>query len=962
MQIVLLLGAPGTGKSTLGQYLAIEHRYEFFSAGNWIREQKLHNTKGLKAKATEALREKISTGSNDILILEFVKDIDDAYSLMDTIRTTQGAKLTLAILLTTKFVCMHKQLLDMLGIRQGSKGWSSHHKKDRMVEERTPKWKANAGRIIEFFSSMRVLATLDSKDTLLPTDNTRTSALLAIHAAPNNIALQPLSWAVSPFLITDKALADSVIHTAAVSAGLLKLCMPVPCVSLKTEADVDWVSQPGRYTVSGKCDGTRYLLIVTASGKVYFKNRVDFVYTFPVDSSLPSDTILDGELVWHNDNGGYFFVFDALMVDGQRVWHLPLPKRLGSLGWLSTQIPRSTVYISGLHRQRMPSMEAKVQVFLKQHYTVQAFQPNVSSFPTDGLVFTPVAMPYVMPVLLRKWQPVHQRTLDIMADNDLVHECVFSGQWKPKAIRWDKTHGQGDERIYYPCRDQELLCGLEEGFLHNLPRVPQPRPHLPPPPRRITMSKKECMHAVAQGLAEHTLDTATGLEIFNNRKGVSKPCRGIVYEGERLVAAAFEPFETSETATEQPASVCASFKIDGTLVIAFLHHGAVCTTTRRRMDSEQALWAKTQIDPALLKEGWTYAFEAVYRNNTVVVPYPFEGLVFLNAWTPDGWSWPHSPFGDSIICTPSLACHASETNQLLLTSERGPPTFEGWVLQTKDGRQLKWVQDAYKHASRLITRNLHPLAVWNEIRMGGNGSTDRQMPEHCVAEKRTMLAALEQAFDDELQQWSASVEVDFDATNTWNHMLPGMRGSYTLPWLSVKKDSMLWRPKMLEDELYHIQTYASSACIKANWMVACGINVDTLSMYYHRGITHSLLRVEIMDRIRPSNHGDLANYKPSANFEQTFAKGWTKQACRTPEPLIHSVLLEHLLEHIFQLTTMDGLAKAVSVCKSWHSMITNDKEIQTRISKSQMGCRFYYSDSGSEGYDFQVAGLGYGSD
>jgi hypothetical protein len=50
-----------------------------------------------------------------------------------------------------------------------------------------------------------------------------------------------------------------------------------------------------------------------------------------------------------------------------------------------------------------------------------------------------------------------------------------------------------------------------------------------------------------------------------------------------LAAAACEPVDVLSPAA-------ASFKVDGSLVIAFMWHGRLMVTTRRRMDSEQVGW------------------------------------------------------------------------------------------------------------------------------------------------------------------------------------------------------------------------------------------------------------------------------------------------------------------------------------------------------------------------------------
>ena len=77
----------------------------------------------------------------------------------------------------------------------------------------------------------------------------------------------------------------------------------------------------------------------------------------------------------------------------------------------------------------------------------------------------------------------------------------------------------------------------------------------------------------------------------------------------------------------------ATIKYDGSLGIAFLWNGEVMVTTRRRMDSEQAIWARRWINDncnlAMFQRGYTYLFEIIYQSNTVIVNYPFQGLVLL---------------------------------------------------------------------------------------------------------------------------------------------------------------------------------------------------------------------------------------------------------------------------------------------------------------------------------------------
>ena len=979
MEVVLLIGAPGAGKSTLGKYLAQEQGLLFFSAGDWLREQGMLDTKTttteLRIEAAAQLRKTLLSSHTDkpMLILEFVKDIEDAYALMEILHTT-GSLLVDVVLIAGRTI---------RPTGRGSIEWTAREMQTyeyslaKKYKERLPKWLANAGRLIEYFSSMQLLnlavrypesmAFFEQRQEtkrkypqpsfFLPSE-LRTGGLTSRYnnkrQSELRVAIQPVSWAVSPQLVTDKTRSDEVLRAATARAGLLRLSMPVPCVSLQTADDVEWVSQPGRYAVAHKCDGTRYLLLVMEDGAVYFKNRIDFVYAYTLDgATLPPNTILDGELVW-SENGGYFFVFDALLIDDRRLWNKPFDQRLDAMHALTLdtddQLPSDIAYDQNFNRQRMPSKHMTVKVVLKRHFTVQTLDiASKCSFPCDGLVFTPMAMPYATPLLMRKWQPKNKRACDIQGSYDLVYECCpaqferhpmycqrpadpIKMIWNPVAIRWDKTHGQGNEHIGSPCN--AFVDGADP--LHFMLSV-RPVHHKTPPPPRITLPRQQCLEAVHQGKAQQTIDADTGLEIFNTNKGVTGlACRGVVFDSDRLVAAAFEPFgdTTAGISTDQWVNI--SLKIDGSLIIAFLHKGQLCVSTRRRMDSEQAQWAKRQLDPAKLQEGWTYAFEAVYSDNTVVVAYPFEGLVFLNAWSPEegrsvapGDRQTLSERLGVIMCAPSVECLGAELAQLIPVNNNGPPSFEGWVIEEEDGRRSKLVQEAYKTASR-EAKALHPIAVWHEIRLGGRRGTDKQTPLHIRNEKRAMETALEEAFAEELQQWYASLELEYDAQSVWNDEIDEYPTG-----ISVVVNYESWASDVQFDHRGEYRMPATTtSCLKTNWFRLAAPEIQTLQMYYSADTAHHVyptLRVRLMDRIRPADNGTMRYYTPSTNIRQTFAKAWTHSMRAQPAPLISSMLLEQLMEHIFNLAPITTLAKAIFVCKDWNNIIVNMPRFAERL-------------------------------
>jgi hypothetical protein len=189
--------------------------------------------------------------------------------------------------------------------------------------------------------------------------------------------------------------------------------------------------------------------------------------------------VLDGELIWVGpadqpaERVGFFLAFDALAVGQQRAWHLPLQERLGLLRTLRLQEAEASELLressswgtsavsaaasptsSGINpspagtagtsqastssstrasasaaakalakkQQAPPAGSDTITLLFKRHLdvTADALQLLAASrsscpYPSDGLVFTPQAMPYAlgMQQLLFKWQTASEAAADI---------------------------------------------------------------------------------------------------------------------------------------------------------------------------------------------------------------------------------------------------------------------------------------------------------------------------------------------------------------------------------------------------------------------------------------------------------------------------------------------------------------------------------------------------------------------
>ena len=168
----------------------------------------------------------------------------------------------------------------------------------------------------------------------------------------------------------------------------------------------------------------------------------------------------------------------------------------------------------------------------------------------------------------------------------------------------------------------------------------------------------------------------------------------------------------------------------------------------------------------------------MYRDNTHVLPYPFEGLVLLAAVGPDGRELRgaaarqelaqrlgvlaapslQGPWGELLACLgrgtagPATAEAAGGGSGIGGSSGPGlsgmkPPTHEGWVLQAAGGDRCKLVQAAFKRAGAAAER-LHPLLVWDAVRCGGASRAQLAagLPSHMQRELGNILDTLERQF------------------------------------------------------------------------------------------------------------------------------------------------------------------------------------------------------------------------
>lgn len=198
---------------------------------------------------------------------------------------------------------------------------------------------------------------------------------------------------------------------------------------------------------------------------------------------------------------------------------------------------------------------------------------------------------------------------------------------------------------------------------------------------------------------------------------ITKSARGIIFDKitGKIAALPFPKFfnygESEKAGEHAPPLPNLPFtytnKFDGSLGIVWYNpwNSKWCVNTRGSFQSEQALWAQKYLDerPYFMEKAdtnYTYLFEIIYKENIIVVEYPYEGLVFLTSY--------HTGTGEekSDNCLDSFS-HAvfAETRKSSLELINEISTMsgskEGYVLRYSNGYRVKIKGDAYRKIHKL---------------------------------------------------------------------------------------------------------------------------------------------------------------------------------------------------------------------------------------------------------------------
>lgn len=191
-------------------------------------------------------------------------------------------------------------------------------------------------------------------------------------------------------------------------------------------------------------------------------------------------------------------------------------------------------------------------------------------------------------------------------------------------------------------------------------------------------------------------------------------CRGLVVaDGGEIVARPYPKFynlaehDGVKLPTIDPGTACVTYdKLDGSLIIMT---GDVLAT-RGSFQSDQAKWAHRWLGENLPnwlpRDGLTYLFEVIYRDNQIVVPYTFEGLVLLGCHETDSMT-PVEDHG-----WPGRVVEVLSPTTIGEAAAMAPrPNAEGVVCVTDAGVRVKIKQADYVEKHRVST-NITEKTVW----------------------------------------------------------------------------------------------------------------------------------------------------------------------------------------------------------------------------------------------------------
>ena len=152
---------------------------------------------------------------------------------------------------------------------------------------------------------------------------------------------------------------------------------------------------------------------------------------------LYNGTLLDGELVQHNDMSYHYYIFDVLLYTGKNVMQESLINRLDIAKTIYNRIRNCSHF----------------NIHIKDFLELDKFDKNKEyPFKTDGLIFTPINEPIVFGTnySLYKWKDGLENTIDFYVDERFQMFLMNKGQLY---LTKETIHDEDilNTKIKFPC-------------------------------------------------------------------------------------------------------------------------------------------------------------------------------------------------------------------------------------------------------------------------------------------------------------------------------------------------------------------------------------------------------------------------------------------------------------------------------------------------------------------------------
>jgi hypothetical protein len=454
--IVVLLGAPGCGKSTLGNALKMLNKVDVFldtgarlkDRGELDRCYSLPTVSRRAFMSSEArlllqrqLDAYMSSDGEFPFMTTFVKQPEDAYTLLQLVNAascTHSTQFSVQTVFTTSGFAHGDYSAPLVT--------SLLHCPKRRTDLgrlQRQKWVANNAAIVEVFAELNGTVP---HFRILPTPvSNRTRRRLKTTSVNWGERTRSFHRATEVPLVLNSHLRSKLKADLKLALDTADVLPRVPASFVCTQNQVEWLCYPSRYRVSPKVLGTRCFLFHHEEG-VFLFNRGGSISQARLDYQnssawFPIGSVLDGILVprrhmqgWHGKDSLVFAAFDMLS-NGQRSISLwPYADRMAELrACLAVHAVEHSDHESCASNEcAHPGSQAplpSISVRLVESFDITPsrlaaildYDSEFScGFPEDGLVFTPTEMPYVFgpDSLLFTWQNKEDIRIDLEFSRD----------------------------------------------------------------------------------------------------------------------------------------------------------------------------------------------------------------------------------------------------------------------------------------------------------------------------------------------------------------------------------------------------------------------------------------------------------------------------------------------------------------------------------------------------------------